>query len=41
MRLIPRMKILFCDNDGYILSSRDAIANGLVETQRIVNAQTH
>ncbi len=41
MRWIPRMKIFFCDNDGYILSSRDATVNGLVETEGIVKAEAH
>ncbi|HVH14740.1 MAG TPA: hypothetical protein VNA15_03360 [Candidatus Angelobacter sp.] len=31
MRWIPRLKIYFCDNDGYILSAHEATANGLVE----------
>ena len=31
MRWIPRLKIYFCDNDGYILSSHEAAANGFVE----------
>ncbi len=35
MRWIPRLEIFFCDNDGYILGSRDAIPNGLVDTERL------
>ena len=41
MRWIPRMKIFFCNNDGYILNSRDAIVNELVETEGIAKAETH
>ncbi len=35
------MKIFFCDNDGYILSSRDATVNGLVETEGTVKTEAH
>ena len=41
MRWIPRLKIFFCDNDGYILNSRDATVNGLVETEAIAKVETH
>ena len=30
MRWIPRLKVYFCDNDGYILGEKDAIMNNLV-----------
>lgn len=33
MRWIPRLKIYFCDNDGYILSPHEAELNGLVEAE--------
>jgi hypothetical protein len=33
MRWIPRVKIYFCDNDGYILSPHEAELNGLVENE--------
>ena len=33
MRWISRLKIYFCDNDGYILSPHEAALNGLVETE--------
>ncbi|HVH16329.1 MAG TPA: hypothetical protein VNA15_11520 [Candidatus Angelobacter sp.] len=33
MRWIPRLKIYFCDNDGYIVSAHEAAANGLVENE--------
>jgi hypothetical protein len=33
MRWISRLKIYFCDNDGYILSSHEAELNGLVERE--------
>ncbi len=41
MRWIPRLKIFFCDNDGYILGQKDAIDNGLVETESITGVQAH
>ena len=30
MRWIPRLKVHFCDIDGYILGEKDAIENNLV-----------
>jgi hypothetical protein len=33
MRWIPRLKIYFCDDDGYILSPHEAELNGLVENE--------
>gem|GEM_PF-4336670 len=33
MRWISRLKIYFCDNDGYILSPHEAELNDLVESE--------
>ena len=33
------MKIYFCDNDGYILSSHEAELNGLVESETPATTQ--
>ena len=40
MRWISRLKIYFCDNDGYILSPHEAVLNGLVEYERPKSNQT-
>jgi hypothetical protein len=39
MRWIPRLRMYFCDNDGYILSAHEAAANGLVENTTPLIAQ--
>jgi hypothetical protein len=39
MRWIPRLKIYFCDNDGYILSAREAAVNDLVENEAHAGSQ--
>ncbi len=39
MRWIPRLKIYFCDNDGYILSAHEAVLNDLVESETPSTAQ--
>ncbi|MBO0888604.1 hypothetical protein J2P12_05835 [Candidatus Bathyarchaeota archaeon] len=41
MRLIQRLGIFFCDNDGYILSSRDAALNGLVKPDSPARTSGH
>jgi hypothetical protein len=40
MRWIPRLKMYFCDNDGYMLSPHEAELNGLVESETPAAAQT-
>ncbi|HYU87181.1 MAG TPA: hypothetical protein VEL52_00565 [Candidatus Bathyarchaeia archaeon] len=39
MRWIPRLKIYFCDNDGYILSPHEAELNGLVKSATSATVQ--
>lgn len=40
MRQIPRLKIYFCDTDGYIMSFKEADENGLVRHDATA-AQSH
>jgi hypothetical protein len=39
MRWIQRLKIYFCDDDGFILSPHEAELNGLVESETPATAQ--
>jgi len=41
MRLIRRLGIYFCDNDGYIMSLREAAANKLVKEELPPALQGH
>ena len=33
MRRIARLGIFFCDHDGYIISFKDAVTNGLLHSE--------
>lgn len=41
MRRIPRLGIYFCDNDGYIMSLKEAEMNGLVRSEPVAAQQSH
>ncbi|HYY90553.1 MAG TPA: hypothetical protein VE955_01040 [Candidatus Dormibacteraeota bacterium] len=41
MRLIQRLGIFFCDNDGYVMSFKDATTNGLVRTENVPSRPNH
>ena len=41
MRPIKRLGVYFCDNDGYLMSFKDALTNGLVVPEPVQSGTPH